>query len=184
MAEPLFTVRTNLPDFKRQMRRFSHDLQHDIVRSAGNAAAQAFKEAVIANVDKLNKTQTRAAGRPPPGTLRRAIYVYRRRNSPHGLVQFRVGFRKGKARRGAQGGSQDAFYGRFLEAGWMPRGRGRAIVGSRAARARQRAQNRAAGAKFVQYPFIAPGFRAAQSAALQAFKRQMDIGIDKANRER
>ena len=113
-------VITNLPDFKRQMAAFSKNFEKNIVRSATNAAAQVFKKVVIA-------AAPRASGR-----LKRAIYIFRRRNPKAGTVEMLVSFRRGKKeqrvavkrKRGTVIINRDAFYGRFLEAGWHPRGPG------------------------------------------------------------
>lgn len=177
------TVVSNLPDFKRQLARFSEKIEKKIVRSATNAAAQAFKKAVVSEAPVLKKPKR---GKDPraPGTLRRAIYAYRKRNPQPGTVQFVVGFRKGKAQQQRKGGSRDAFYGRFLEVGWIPRGPGRSFRGGRRTKALQRERALAGGARKVQYPFIKPGFNKARGAALAAFKTRMTEGVAKASRER
>lgn len=179
-----FLVRFNLPDFKKQMAGFNLDLQQRLTRAATNAAAQAFKKAVIARAPVLKTPDTRKKNPRIAGTLRRAIYVVRARNPAPGTVEYRVGWRKGKAQRAAKGGSRDAFYGRFLELGWMPRGPGRRIKGGVRRRALERARARGAGHREVKYPFLVPGFNAARQQAVDAFNARMQKRIDQWNHER
>lgn len=169
-------VRTNLPDFKRQLSRFTDKVEKQIVGSAANAAAQVFKKAVIAATPVLRQADPRRIA----GTLQRAIYVFRRRSPASGTVSYRVSFRQGK--KTAKGG-RDAFYGRFLETGWVPRGPGKRLRGGARAKSAARGRAAKAGAKRIAYPFLLPGFQAAKDAALAAFNAKMQQRIDKANRE-
>lgn len=165
-------VRTNLPEFKRQLSALGENMEKNIVRSAVNAAAQVFKKAVIADAAKRT------------GTLRQSIYVYRRRSPEPGTIKYSVSFRKGKKEQKRKGGSGDAFYGRFLELGWIPRGPGKRFAGGSRSKALQRKRAIAGGARRVSYPFLAPGFRSAKDAALAAFTAKMQERIAKANNER
>jgi HK97 gp10 family phage protein len=160
-------VRTNLPDFKRQLDAFKADMQQNIVRNATRAAAKVFKEAVIAMAPVL---RTPRKGRVV-GLLRNSIYVKADRKTKPGTVRYIVGFKKSK--RG------DPFYGRFLEEGWVPRGRGQRLRGGSRYKRLERKRATAAGRK-VQHAFIAPAARRAASAALEAFKTKMQQGLDKA----
>ena len=181
-------IRTNLPDFKSQLAKFVVKMQNNIVRAAVNAAAQAFKKAVIAAAPELKQPDKRRVR----GTLKRAIYVYRRRNPEAGTVEFLVSWRKGKKEQRValkrKGGTvivnRDAFYAGWLEAGWVPRGPGKALWrtarGGQRTRALARQRERAAGAHVVRRPFLVPGFNAARDAALAAFSAKMQERIDKA----
>ena len=212
------TIKTNMPDFKRQMAAFGIKLERRIVRSATNAAAQVFKKAVIpraknpsgqdpkskrrrkGRVKAIGKNKRRKKGAPPrrmlqqrpPGTLAKAIYVYGRRSRKKGEVTYSVSFRKGKAAQRMQvkrkGKSvtvnRDAFYGRFLEDGWIPRGPGRKLTGGKRLRALKRERLVQGGSKEYRYPFLQPAFSNAQGAALAAFNAKMTERIAEANRER
>lgn len=174
-------IRTNLPEFKRQLVALGSDMEKKIVRSAVNAAATAFRKAIIATVPVLKKPDTRRKNPRVAGTLKRAIYTYRVRNPEPGTVAMKVSFRQGRSE---QKKGRDAFYGRFLERGWVPRGPGRALKGGKRSKALQRERNLAAGAVKHSFPFIAPAFNRARSAALAAFTNKMTARIEKASRER
>lgn len=167
-------VRTNLPEFKGALTALGGDMEKKIVRSGVNAAATAFRKAIIATVPVL---KTPRKGRVA-GTLKRAIYTYRVRHPEPGTVAMKVSFRKGNEA-GKKG--LDAFYGRFLEAGWIPRGPGKALKGGKHSKALQRSRSSRGP---VKYPFIAPAFNRARDAALAAFTNKMTARIEKANRER
>jgi hypothetical protein len=182
-------ITTNLPDFKKQMERFGAKLEGEINKKAAFAATQVFKRAVIAGAPQLKKP-TKARER---GVLRRAIYVYRQRKAQPGTAAYTVSFRKGKSqqsvrikRKGVSSVvNRDAFYGRFLELGWIPRGPGRKLRGGRRSRELKRLRALQAGAtKITRYRFLSPAFKRVESAALQAFTATMQREINKANRER
>lgn len=176
MAEGVI-IKTNLPDFKKQLDALAYKFQRNYMLSATNAAAQQFKKAVVANAPILKKPDTRKKNPRLAGTLRRAIYVWRRRDPVAGTVMYSVSWRKGKAQRNAKGGSRDAFYGRFLELGWTPRGPGRRFEGGVRRRRLARERAIAAGARTVKLPFLVPGFQAAQSRALEAFNQKMEARL-------
>lgn len=174
----------NVPEFKRQLNAFALKFQRQIVGSAASAAAKVFKKAVIAEAPQRT------------GTLKRAIYMFRSRKQVPGEVRYTVSFRKGRkeqavtVRRRRKGVisteviNRDAFYGRFLEVGWIPRGPARKFGGGERTRRLKRERALAAGVKRIRRPFIAPAARKAESAALQAFNAKMQQGLDKANREK
>lgn len=170
----VITIRTDLPDFKKRLDTLAYRFQRNYTLSAANAAAQMFKKAVVANAPILKKPDTRKKNPRLAGTLRRAIYVWRRRDPVAGTVMYSVSWRKGKAQQNAKGGSRDAFYGRFLELGWTPRGPGRRFEGGVRRRRLARERAIAAGARTVKLPFLVPGFQAAQNQALDAFERKME----------
>lgn len=170
-------IRTNIPEFKRQLDALGQDMEKKIVRSAVNAAATAFRKAIVVTVPVLKKPR----GGRVAGTLKRAIYTYRVRRPEPGTIAMKVSFRKGKAE---QKNGRDAFYGRFLEQGWIPRGPGKALKGGKRTKALQRERNLAAGAVKHSYPFIAPAFNRARIAALEAFTSKITDRIEKANNEK
>lgn len=174
-------VRTNLPDFKRQLANFSADFQKKTIKSALSAAATKFKNLAIARAPVLNPlAPTRKKNPRISGLLRKAIYSTRSRSkSGAGKETWSVSFRQGRS--GAAKGL-DAFYGRFLEAGWTPRGPGKGLKGGRRSKALQR--SRANGAKIVRYKFLEPAFRQGGSAALQAFVARIERRINKENQKR
>ncbi len=162
---------SNLPDFKRQMAGVRLDLQGKAVRRATAAAAGV-----------LRATAAREAAAPkatPParlrtGTLARAVYMTRnRRASTKGAERYIVGVRSG--RRAAKS-NKDAFYARFLEGGWIPRGPGQRIRGGRRRKALER---RRLSSKRVQYPFMAPAFRAGQARAIEVFVQRMEREVQR-----
>lgn len=174
------TVRVNIPDFKRQMSAFIADMERRVVRAATNAAAQEYKKAVIAKAPIGQGFSKRRV----PGLLKKSIYVARSRSGSHqGQETYSVSFRKGRGRGKAASGI-DAFYGTFLEAGWIPRGPGRRIRGGRRRKALQR--KRLAAQKITKYRFIDPGFKAAGDRPLKAFNARIEkrIAIENAKRGR
>lgn len=160
---------SNLPDFKRQMAGLRIDLQAKAVRRATAAAAGVLRAAAArAAALPMSPTSTRRR----TGTLARAIYMARnRRTSTRGAERYIVGVRSG--RRAAKS-NRDAFYARFLEGGWIPRGPGNRIKGGRRRKALER--SRLAGRK-VQYPFMAPAFAANTGRAVTAFVQRMEREI-------
>lgn len=172
-------LKTNLPDFKRQMKQLSLDVQRKAVRSAMFAACGVLRAAVKAKAAEPKSPKPR---RPRTGTLARAVYMVRnRRGSTKGTEAFVVGVRSG--RKAAKTG-RDAFYWRFLEAGWIPRGPGQALRGGDRSKRLQRQRAVAGGAKVVQYPFIQPAFVMARGRAIEVFEKRMDREIQKLSARR
>lgn len=167
-------VKHNLPDFKAQLARFGVDFERRTVRSATLAAANVFKKLVIAEAPVLRKP----SGKRISGALRKSIYVARSKRSTKGAERYVVSFRKG--RKAAKSG-RDAFYGRFLELGWVPRGPGKRLLGGVRSRALQR--TRSTSAKITQYKFISPAFQRGKSAALAVFTRRIETRIAKESKK-
>lgn len=92
-------------------------------------------------------------GHPPPGTLKKAIYMAHARTSHLGYEAFVVGVRHGKSQ---QKFNRDAFYFRFVEFG-----------------------TKFMAAK----PFMRPAFDVKKEAALEAIKTSLADGISTASRE-
>jgi HK97 gp10 family phage protein len=168
-------VVTNLPDFKRQLRDVAEDMQLRATRNATAAAAAVFRAAVRRNAAAPKSTE-QVGKRQRTGNLARAVRMaFSRRNSNRGKVSFVVGI---PARRARKGGT-DAFYWRFLEGGWIPRGRGQALRGGRRTKALLRSRQ---GGGQVQYPFIRPAFQQAGPRALAAFNQRMAREVERIQR--
>jgi HK97 gp10 family phage protein len=171
-------VRTNLPDFTRQIIAFGRDFERKTVRSATAAAAGVFKKLAIAKAPVDS------------GLLKRAMYRKRSRRSTRGAEQYFVGFRQGKAQQNAKvykgfTGNLDAYHGRFLEYGWVPRGPGKKLRGGRRSVALQRERALAAGAaKITKYRFMHPAFERGRDEALRVFFARIEQRIDRENRKR
>jgi HK97 gp10 family phage protein len=166
-------IRDNLPDFKRQLERVSQELQVRSVRRSASATARLMRDAVkrAAGLPKSPKST-----RPRTGTLIAAVYALRnRRTSTRGAERWIVGVRQGSKtitnrRTGISRKLPDAFYARFLEFGWIPRGRGNRIRGGTRRKSIERAR---LADKKVGYPFFGNAFRGVQSRALDTFIRAM-----------
>lgn len=166
-------IRDNLPDFKRQLDRVSVELQQRSVRRSASAMARLVRDAVkrAAGLPKSPK-----ATKPRTGTLEAAVYALRnRRTSTRGAERWLVGIRQGRKevtnrRTGAKRRLPDAFYARFLEFGWIPRGRGKAIRGGNR---RKRLERERLNDRKVSYPFFANAYQGVQSRALDTFVRAM-----------
>lgn len=172
-------VKADIPDFKRQLDAFGRDFELKTIRAATAAAGQVYKKAVIALVPVLvpragNDGPSNRQGKRIAGQLKRSIYLVRAKDSTTGRIHYVVSFRKGKA-----GQDSDTFYGRFLERGWIPRGK-RAVGGRRARALRQRNE---AHNKITKYAFIVPAFKNVGNAALDVFNRIITERIEKENRE-
>lgn len=167
-----FNVTVNASQFREKLNQFKKELQIEGVDKALRAAARIFRNAVVARAPVLKTpTKTRASG-----TLQRAIYAKRSQRSTLGARRYFIGIRQGS--RMAKKG-KDAFYWRFLEAGWMPRGPGRRLKGGTRFRNLQRKRNLAAGAKQVKYPFIAPAFQAVKGEVETKFNSVMAAYLKK-----
>lgn len=152
--------------FEKELKALSLDMQIKAVGSGMSAAANLVKKNVVALAPTLKHPS--ASKHRVAGTLKKAIYASRSRSrSNGGRVVYTVGVRTGG--KAAKSG-RDAFYWRFLEAGWQPRGKGQRLKGGNNSRALQRSRNRKLGAKFVRYPFIAPAFESSKEAALDKVK--------------
>jgi HK97 gp10 family phage protein len=176
-------IRTNMPDFLRQTRELGYDLERKVFRSGVAAATTVFRKAVLTVLDRPRRSAIRKG--ETPGTLRRAIYVKRARDSRLGLEHYFVGVRQGKKQRSRKGGNADAFYWKFVELGHLIRPRGGAIRGGRNSQRLQRERARASGAGRVPpYPFMKPAFEQGQKQALDKFEERVQQRIDKENAKR
>lgn len=176
------TVRTNLPEFKRELQALGQRIERQIVKSAIRAAGRVFvaeakRVAPVLDRAILTRKKTRI-----PGALRSAIRVASSRKSRKNHPVQSV-FVKATARQTKRG--VDPFYWRFLEAGWIPRGPGQRFKGGKRRRALERERALAAGAtKITKYAFLRPAFYAKKDQALDAFVKSMNEGIAKENMRR
>jgi hypothetical protein len=169
------TVRTNLPDFKRQLNAIRFDLQKRGVANANRAAVKVVR----------GQAETNAPIRT--GRLKRAIWAGRNRriSKPGTEVATLAVYQKDKTRNSKRKGrsvTQGAFYWYFLEGGWIPRGPGQKIRGGTRRRALERERLIKAGAKRVQFPFLANALRTKQQGAIDAFNKSLQRSIDRYNR--
>jgi HK97 gp10 family phage protein len=169
-------VRTNLPDFKRAMDALGRAFGPKVARPAAAAAAAVFRKAVKAHAPK------------DTGRLKAAVYIRRERDSKRGLEHYLVAVKSGpkaraiKRKRGTV--NLDAYYWRFLEAGWVPRQPGSGVRGGgRNVRALRRRRAVAGGAREHRHPFIAPAFRSARFEALRVFYAKAESALAKVNKK-
>ena len=170
---------TNLPDFISQLSKFSDDLRRKVFRAGTSAAAAIFVKAARAKAPILKRFDTRKKNPRIVGNLRKNIYQYRSRETTPGKWVFKVSFRKGKK---AAIQKRDAFYGKFLEAGWLPRGPGKRIRGG--SRTKNLIRSRATENKITKYRFLMPAFAAQKLNALNAFTARVQKRIDLENSKR
>jgi hypothetical protein len=180
-------VVTNLPDFKRQVREFGYDMERKIFRNGVAAATRVFRNGVQRVLSRPRVSPIRKGEHV--GTLRRAIYMKRARDSKQGLEHYFVGVRQGKGERLRKGGSADAFYWKFVELGHRIVGRfaGKYTdyplrgLGRKTGRALRRRQSTTA---VPAYPFLQPAFQIEQLNALKKFNENVQARIDKENTKR
>lgn len=99
-----------------------------------------------------------STGHPPPGTLKKAVFMSHSRTSHLGYEAFVVGVRHGKQRQHVGKGDKnmDAYYFRFVEFGTV---------------------------KMPARPFMRPAFDHKKAAALEAIKTGLAEGIAAAAKE-
>jgi HK97 gp10 family phage protein len=170
-------VKVDLPDFRRQMAEVGKRMSTRVTRNAVRAAASVSRrfardKAPVLKPGKFNKHRV-------PGALKRNIDIRRGRSRDRDVIGLNVGVRVGKSTKGRG----VPFYWRWLEGGWIPRGRGQALRGGNRSKALQRRRLLTGGAKRRQYPFLAPAFAAGQGEALQAFNDRMNREFGPAMRD-
>lgn len=176
MADGL-AVRTNLPDFRRQLAELGQRMERRIVARATRAAGTIFRDQARRLAPVLKTPDPRRIR----GLLARRIFVGRSRFGQKGQVFYYVGVRTAVRRSNVQklkvkrsGRAADPFYWRFLEGGWIGRGRGSGFTGGRRLRAVKRARAAAAGSARFQVPFLAPAFERGKARALAAFTEELE----------
>jgi HK97 gp10 family phage protein len=171
MRDDLVSVKTNLADFRAQLKAVGLKMERKIVRAATRDALKIYKAAATRLAPELSLSAVKERRRIR-GALKSSIYIGTSRRAPKGTVSMFVGVR---AKRRFATLAVDAFYWRFLEGGWMPRGPGRKLTGGVRRRALERERNRARGARFVQRPFLLPAFRIVGTGAPQiAFEARVE----------
>lgn len=173
----LLVIRTNLPDFKKQLKDLGEVIEKRIARSAIRKGAKVIERAVA------------QAAPLRTGVLKRAI-----RSGPsrfirgRGVVAAYVGVRSGVKQRsvGKKKVNRDAFYWRWVEDGHriVPRGAKLSGRGERT-RAVMRSRFDAAGGKRVAGSrYLQRGFNASVSTAVDAVYRELSNGIAKESAKR
>jgi len=176
-------IRDNLPDFKRQLDRVSNELQTKSVRSSNSKAAQIIARSARAVAG--GRRSPKADPQTRTGNLVAAIYTFRNgRTSTRGAERWLVGVRTGKRfvinRKTKQKRAlPDAYYAKFLEFGWIPRGPGNRIQGGRRSKALERARSKD---QRISYPFMQKAFNASSNSAISAFVREMTKQVAKLDR--
>lgn len=178
------SVTSNIADFNVALRRMSLEMRAKSVRAATSAAAGAIVSALRADARARHSPKADQSRRT--GTLEKAVYRFRNsRSSTAGAERLVVGIRTGKRfarkRDGQLVRKPDAFYGRFLEFGWTPRGPGNRLRGGRRAKALAR-ERQSAGR--VIYPFLAPSFTRSQARAVEIFQQRLSREVAKLDRVR
>lgn len=152
------SLKVDLPDFRRQLAELDRRMQNRVVGAGVRAAGRLFRDAARGGAPVLRKPDRRRSA----GALRRSIVLARQRG-PRGTIAYAVTVRASRSARGTQ---RDAFYWRFLEGGWIPRGPGNRLRGGTRRKALER--SRLAAAR-VQYPFLEPAYQRSKGSALATF---------------
>jgi HK97 gp10 family phage protein len=175
-------IKTNLPALKQQLAKFNLEFEQKVMRQATASAIGVFRRRVKALAPVLKERRKKRMA----GTLQRAIYIKRSRDRSSGREHYFLGVRGGRKTKKNEPAAFHflAFYWRWLEAGWYPRGRGRKLRGGDRSRALQRERNAARGAQKRKFPFIKPGFESGKGAALKAFYRRAETAIRKFSAEK
>jgi HK97 gp10 family phage protein len=176
-------VINNLPDFKRQLAEVKKKTRASLVRASLRAAANFMAKQVRIEAPMLAKaTKNRI-----PGTLKAAIYASRGKAGADRERYFIAVKKKSRSRGGGRTKKGkvygDAFYWRFLEDGWIPRGPGKKLMGGNRSRALQRRRLIAGGAKRMRIPFFEPAFKQYSGRALEIFNERMERGFEKLSRD-
>ena len=177
------TVKVNIADFRRDLAALGQRFERVAVAQGVRAAARVFADLAKRAAPRLDRPISTPKKQRVPGALARSIRVIRSRKARRrdGKVGVFVGF---VARRGEIKTPRDAFYGRFLELGWYPRGPGRKLGGGVRLRALQRRRNAAAGATRARREFLEPAFQRGQAAAIAAFNARIEAAIASVNARR
>lgn len=177
MAE--IDIKTNLPNLEAHIKRLGAEFGKKVARPALSAATSVLAR-YVRSLAPVLKPENQRKGRVA-GLLKRSIYSKRSKESTSGREHYFIGVRQGKK---AEKKNRNAFYWRFLEGGWMPRGPGKKLTGGNRSRALQRRRAIAGGAQKVSYPFIQPAFIAGKEKALARFYAVSDRIIRKQSEER
>ena len=143
------TALVGFEDFKRQLAQLPGRVGRNVLRGAVNAGATVIRKEVVSRAPQY--TGPVAAGHPPPGTLKKAVYQKQIAELSNATRQtFFVGVRQGKKQQTVKRGKSivnlDAYYGRFVEFGTS---------------------------KMSARPFVRPAFEAKKDAAIEAMRAYM-----------
>ncbi len=177
----MIEVKSNLPEFSAALKTIREDMQQKAVATATRAAATVFLKTARQNAPRLQEPRK---GRVA-GMLARALYVSKsKRVRGQGAVRYFIAVRGGSSRRvnRKSGTVTDAFYWRWQEAGWIPRGPGQKIRGGRRTQALTR--SRLQGKKIPGRWFIRDAFKSQQQAAIDAFYARLDAAIRRYNAQK
>lgn len=167
-------VRTNLPDFTRQLAALDAKMRRSVLRKALRASATVYKRAVQDKAPTAKRAVYRPKGRSViPGLLKASIRIGFARRTGKTVVRAYV--TPGSKKFTRQWG--DPYYWRWLEGGWIPRGPGQRLKGGKRSVALQRRRLVAAGVKVRQFKFVAPAFGAVGKQPLNAFNDEMERGF-------
>jgi len=168
---------TGVDDLRRALLELNSSMRRKVLRSALRAAGRVIQAEARSRAPVLQVPTPQRL----PGTVKRSIVVKSSRLARRrGDLGVFVTVKASKARV-KKDGRQDPFYFRFLEEGWIPRGRGKALRGANWKKRAARAQD--AGRK-IQRPFLGPALQAKSSSAVQAFEREVIPAIAKFNRRK
>lgn len=169
------SVRTNTPDFARQLALVKSELQTKVVRQSMGAGAAIFRKAAESEAPKA-KAAHRGAKKVivQPGNLRRSIYSFRMRTVA-GVVEYRISARKGsRAKVSKKGGLLDAYYWPWVHEGHLVRGPGQKIRGGTRRATLERNRLKSGGAKMVPpNRFLKRAFDKNQKRAIDATYARM-----------
>jgi HK97 gp10 family phage protein len=149
----------------------SADMRRKVVYAALRDAGKPVAASAKARAPVLKK----ATARRVPGTMRRAIGVFRskRYKAANGQIGVYISVRASRAQRKRSPVSGDPFYFRFVEAGHGKRQPQRGGL--------SRALRRAAAERVKPYPFLGPAFRAEGGNALRIFEQRIVERVARAN---
>jgi HK97 gp10 family phage protein len=140
-----------LAELHRKLLELPARIERNVVRRAVYAGAAVIRDDMRERAPIY--TGEVSEGHPPPGTLKKSIYVkYIPEKSRGGRTVYYVGVRHGKSRQhvGKKDINRDAYYFRFIEFGTE---------------------------KMAAQPFMRPAFDSKQGAALGAIKDTLASGI-------
>lgn len=182
MADGVFFKLEGVEDAIRALNDLKADMRRKVVlgalRDAGKPVARAAK--ALAPVLK------QATSRRVPGTMRRAIGVFKskRYKAANGAIGVYITVRASRAQRKRSPVSGDPFYYRFVEAGHkiVPRAKIKGTARQLRAAGQSITLRRRAATGFVKaYPFLGPAFRQQGERAKNIFLQRITERIAKAN---
>ena len=134
-----------LRELNEALRLLPDRIAKNVLRGACGAGAAIIRKEAVARAPVYTGDVTK--GHPPPGTLKRAIYMKQIRERSGVTKQtFYVGVRSGKKQRDKKGRTLDAYYWSWVEFGT---------------------------AKMRARPFLRPAFEAAKNRAVERIKQYL-----------